>query len=92
VHDQEQVGAQKFKWEIFEHSPRSSDLVLCDYHLFLRLKKLRTGQSLRSVQQTKEVVQDWMKGLVATFFDEGIQKLVPRHHKRLDVPGDYVQK
>jgi hypothetical protein len=33
--------------------------------------------SLMSGQETEHVVQDWMQGLTATFFDEGIQKLVP---------------
>jgi hypothetical protein len=36
-------------------------------------------------------VQDWLKGLVATFIDEGIQKLVPRYDKCLNLNGDYVE-
>jgi hypothetical protein len=45
--------------------------------LFLHLKTFPAGRSLRSDRQTKEVVQDWLKGSAETFFDEGIQKLVP---------------
>jgi len=33
--------------------------------------------SLRIDQETEDVVQDWLRGLVATFLDEGIQKLFP---------------
>jgi hypothetical protein len=32
--------------------------------------------SLRIDQETKDV-QDWLRGLAATFLDEGIQKLFP---------------
>lgn len=36
--------------------------------------------SLRIDQETEDVVQDWLRGLVATFLDEGIQKLFPVWH------------
>ena len=32
---------------------------------------------LRSDRETKDIVQDWLKVLVADIFNEGIQKLVP---------------
>jgi len=34
-------------------------------------------QSLRSDQETKDFVQDWLKGLAESVFYEGIQTLVP---------------
>jgi hypothetical protein len=49
---------------------------------FLNLKKFLADESLRSNQETEDV-QDWLKGSAATFFDEGIQKLVPRYEKCL---------
>jgi len=52
----------------------SSELASTDYHLFLHPKKFLAGQSLKSVQET-EGMQDWLKGLVGTFFNKGIQKL-----------------
>jgi hypothetical protein len=61
-------------WEIFEHSPYSPNVAPCDCHLFLHLQELLAVQSLMNGQETEHVVQ----GLTATFFDEGIQKLVPR--------------
>jgi hypothetical protein len=33
--------------------------------------------SLRIDQESKDVMQDWLRGLAATFLDEGIQKLFP---------------
>lgn len=64
-------------WEIFEHSPYSPNIAPRDCHLFLHLQELLAVQSLMSGQETEHVVQDWLQGLTATFFDEGIQKLVP---------------
>jgi len=52
----------EFKYEIFEHSMYSTDLESSDYHLFLHIKKFLAGQRPRCVQDTKHVVQDWLKG------------------------------
>ena len=65
-----------FKREIFEHSMYSTDLAPSDYHLFLHIKIFLAGQRLRCDQNTKHVLRDWLKGLAAKFFEEGIQKLV----------------
>jgi len=56
----------------------SADLSPSDNHLFLHIKKFLAGQRLRCDQDTKHVLQDWLKGLGANFYEEGIQKLVPR--------------
>jgi hypothetical protein len=56
----------------------STDLAQSDYHLFRHTKKFLAGQKLRCDQETKHLLQDWLKGLVANFFEEGKQKLVPR--------------
>jgi hypothetical protein len=76
--------------QILQHPPRSPDIAPSYYHLFLHLKKCLAGHSL-SDQETKHV-QDWLKGLAAAFIDEGIQKLVPRYDKCLNLHGDYVEK
>ncbi len=39
-----QTLVKDFHWEQFEHPPYSPDLVLSDYHLFLRLNKELRGQ------------------------------------------------
>jgi hypothetical protein len=49
------------------------------------------GQSLRGDQDTKDVL-DWLKGLAATFCDEGIRKLVPRCDRCRNLHDDYVEK
>jgi hypothetical protein len=77
-----------FKCEKFQHSLYSPDLATRDYRLFLHLKKFLAGQRLRCDQDTKHVLQDWLKRLAATFFEEGKQKLVPRYDKYLNLHGN----
>jgi hypothetical protein len=50
---------------------------------YLNLKKFFDGQSLTSDKDKKDTIA----GLAATFFDEGIQKLVPRYEKYLNSHG-----
>ena len=83
---------EQFKWEIFEHPPYSPDFVPRDYNFFLHHNKFLAGQSLRRDQETKDVVQDWLKCLAATPFDAGTQKLVTRYDKCLNLHSDYVKK
>jgi hypothetical protein len=40
----------------------------------------------------KETVMDWLNGLVADFYDEGIVKLVQHSGKYLNHSGDYIEK
>jgi hypothetical protein len=37
-------------------------------------------------------VNNWLRNLVAPFFDEGLQKLVSRYDVCLNVDGSYVEK
>jgi len=54
----------------------------------------RNPESLQQFNddEVQEEVKTWFKGLVADFYDSGIQKLVPRLNKCLDNAGDYVEK
>jgi hypothetical protein len=40
----------------------------------------------------KDAVKEWLNGLAAEVYNEGIQKLVTRYDKCLNVGGDYVEK
>jgi len=37
-------------------------------------------------------VNNWLHNLAATFFEEGLQKLVSRYDKCLNVDDNYVEK
>ena len=39
-----------------------------------------------------EIVKKWLKEVERKVYDEGIQKLVPRLQKCIDLNGDYVEK
>ena len=63
---------EQFKWKIFEYSPYNPKLVPSIIY-FSHLKKILPIQSLRSNQETKEIVQDWLTGLMVAIFSKGIQ-------------------
>jgi len=39
----------------------------------------------------RPIDRDWLKGLASNFIDEGLKMLNPRHDKRLNLHGDYVE-
>jgi hypothetical protein len=45
-----------------------------------------------SNEEVKKTVKDWFNGLVADFYNAGIQKLITRYDKCLNLHGDYVEK
>ena len=71
------------------YPPYSLDLAPSDYHLFLHRKAFLAAQSLRGDQDTKDFVQYWLNVLAAIFCNEGMQKLVRRYIKCLNLHGDY---
>ncbi|GBL73969.1 Histone-lysine N-methyltransferase SETMAR [Araneus ventricosus] len=78
-----QNPAQQFSWEQLDHPPYSPDLAPSDYHLFLNLKRDFEGRRFDSDDDAKNGVQQWLSSLAATFFEEGIDKLVSRYDKCL---------
>jgi len=62
-----------------------------DFHLLLHLKKHLSGKKIDDYEVQEEVLA-WFKGQVADFYDLGIQKLVPRLNKCLDIASDCVEK
>jgi hypothetical protein len=78
--------------EVFEYPPYSPNLTSNDFHLFLHLKRFLTAERFSSDDEVKTAMQHWVKALAADFFDEGIQKLVPRYDRCLNLGGDYVEK
>ena len=83
---------QRFKWTILEHPPYSPDLAPSDFHLFLALKDHLSGHKFTSDDDVKTAVTRWLKSQGAEFYETGINKLVPRLDKCLNLGGDYVEK
>jgi len=61
---------------VFHHTPESK----------------QAGKNFNDDDEVQEEVMMWFKGLVADFYDSGIQKLIPRLNKCLDNAGNYVEK
>jgi hypothetical protein len=55
------------------------------------LKQFLGGTRMGSDEDVKKTVKDWFSGLAADFYDAGIQKLVTRYDKCLNLHGDCVQ-
>jgi hypothetical protein len=60
--------------------------------VFLHLKKFLGGQRFLEDDDVKEVVSTRFSSQAASFYDAGIQKLVPRYDKFLNNGGNYVEK
>jgi len=72
--------------------PNSPDLAPSDFHLFLHLKKFLGGKRFDDDEDLKDAVQKWLTSQSAAFYEEGTQKLVPRHAKCLNNGDEYVEK
>jgi len=80
-----------FGWEQFDHPSYSPDLAPSDFHLFLHLKSFLDGRRFHN-DEVKEAVTMLFASQAATFYYEGIQKLVQRYDKCLNNGGNYVKK
>jgi transposase len=80
---------KRLDWEIFDHPPYSPDLAPSDYHLFSKMKVWLGTQHFCSNKELMDGVNNWLNTLAALFFDEGLQKLVSRYDKCLNVDGNY---
>jgi histone-lysine N-methyltransferase SETMAR len=80
-----------FGWEQFNHSPYSPDLAPSDFHVFLHLTTFLAGRRFHNNNnKVKEAVNTWLASQAASFYDAGIQKLVPHYDKCLNNGGNYV--
>ncbi|KAL4143360.1 hypothetical protein QTP88_005698 [Uroleucon formosanum] len=81
-----------FAWEQFNHPPYSPDLAPSDFHFFLHMKSFMGGQNFNEDDEVKKAISAWLQSQASSFYDEGIQKLVPRYDKCLNNGGNYVEK
>ena len=75
------------KWTTPPYSP---DLAPRGFHLFLHLKKFLGSKRFDNDDDLKDAVQKLLKSQAATFYEEGIQKLVPRYNKCLNNGFTYL--
>jgi hypothetical protein len=80
-----------FGWEQFDHHSYSPDLVPSDFHLFLHLKSFPASWRFHD-DEVKKAVTTCFASLAASFYNEGIKKLVQHYDKCLNNGGNYVEK
>ncbi len=79
-------------WEVFMHPANSPDLTLSDCHLFPALKKFLGEKRIVNDENLKTTICQWMKDVGTQFYADGINKLVHRYEKCVQVGGDYMEK
>jgi hypothetical protein len=81
-----------FNWEIFDHPSYIPDLAPTYYHLLTKMKVGLGTQRFHTKEELMDGINNWLHNSAALFFDEGLQKLVSRYEKCLNVDGNYVEK
>jgi len=87
-----QEKIQNFRWDLIDHPPYSPDLAPSDYFLFLHFKQWISGQRFESDEELQTATINWFNCQAASFYEEGLKRLVQRYTKCLEVEGDYVEK
>ena len=82
---------EEFHWDTFDHPPYSPDLAPSDFHLFLKMKEHLAGKHADD-EDLQHAVVDCLNSQAAVWYEEGINKLVSRYDKCINVQGDYVEK
>jgi histone-lysine N-methyltransferase SETMAR len=79
----------------FEHPPYSPDLAPSDYHLFSILEKGLWGKKFDDDDDEEKVKTAVMKHFAdkeTKYFLKGIELLVHRCEKSVEIKGDYIKK
>jgi histone-lysine N-methyltransferase SETMAR len=76
--------------ELTGHPTYSPDLSPSDYHLFPNLKMFLKGKQFKSVEEIKRKVDGWAESLEQKFFEKGIDALLDRTKKCIELDGGYI--
>ena len=87
-----QLFLTDFKWDVFPHPAHSPDLAPSDFHAFPFLQRHLGGKRHATDQDVKNSVHAFLSQQAASFYSEGIAKLISRYEKCLERFGDYVEK
>ena len=69
---------ETLKWNVVPHPPDSPDVAPSDYHLFRSITHGLTYQHFRFYGKVKKRIDSWIASKYASFFRDGIQKLLER--------------
>ncbi|GFO45350.1 transposase [Plakobranchus ocellatus] len=86
-----QQWLQRYGWEILPHPAPSPDLAPSDCHLFGPLKRHLGGMAFETEDDLISELRTWFDNLDVDFFRVGINSLLSRWQKCIDLHGDYVE-
>jgi len=75
-----------------EHPPYSPDLAPSDYYLFSKLKKDLWGKKFDNDEKVKTAVLEHFADKKPEYFSKGIELLVHRCEKCVEIKEDYIEK
>ena len=75
-----------------DHPPYSPDLAPSDYYLFSKLKKDLRGKKFHDDEEVKTAVMEHFADKEQEYFLKGIELLVHRCEKCVEIKGDYIEK
>jgi [histone H3]-lysine36 N-dimethyltransferase SETMAR len=87
-----QIAIKDCGFEVIIHPPYSPDLAPSDYYLFPNLKKSLRGKHFPDNESLKAAVNDYFACQDKTFFLNGINLLIKRCNKCIQVQGEYIEK
>ncbi|GFN99454.1 histone-lysine N-methyltransferase SETMAR [Plakobranchus ocellatus] len=87
-----QQWLQHYGWEILPHPAHSPDLASSEFHLFGPLKRHLGGMAFETEDDLISELRNWFDNLDVDFFRVGINSLLSRWQKCIDLHGDYVKK
>ncbi|GFO34491.1 histone-lysine N-methyltransferase SETMAR [Plakobranchus ocellatus] len=87
-----QQWLQRYGWEILLHPAHSPDLAPSDFHLCGPLKRHLGGMAFETEDDLISELRNWFDNLDVDFFRVGINSLLSRWQKCIDLHGDYVEK
>ncbi|GFN97013.1 histone-lysine N-methyltransferase SETMAR [Plakobranchus ocellatus] len=82
-----QQWLQRYGWEIFPHPAHSPDLAPSDFHLFGTLKRHLGGMAFETEDDLISELRNWFDNLDVDFFRVGINLLLSRWQKCIDLHG-----
>ena len=78
-------------WEVLAHPPYSPDLSPCDFFLFPRIKEHIRGQRFHDEKEVNDAFKRGISAVTKSGVQPGIDGLVRRWEKCLEVEGMYVE-
>ncbi|GFO32239.1 histone-lysine N-methyltransferase SETMAR [Plakobranchus ocellatus] len=89
---QQTLHSNGYGWEIPPHPAHSPDLAPSNFHLFGPFKRHLGGMAFETEDDLISELRNWFDNLDVDFFRVGINSLLSRWQKCIDLHGDYVEK